>query len=76
MEYYEFIESGFMPLDVLKTVTEGVVKIEAVVLDGETNYEVADEDFDGDTGVLFENEYNELQFISHGEVEGLAHGGF
>ena len=77
MDYYKFIEKDLQVTDIVATCDSGYVKIEAIVIDGETQYEDAsDDDLEDLTGIIFENEYGELEFICHSEILGLDTEGF
>lgn len=75
IEYFAFLEKDINALDILATCEAGYVKVEAVVLDGETEHET-NINFEGDTGILYENEEEELIFISHCEIIGLVSEGY
>jgi hypothetical protein len=74
MEYYEFLEKGFESLDLVVT-DEGIIRVEDIVVDGDTDYDT-DIDFDGNTGLLYEDDDGELQFISYEYVIGSQNEGF
>ena len=77
INYHEFIDNNYEPLDLLDTV-EGYIKVEDIVIEGVTGYqgEYDEDSIDGDTGVLFENEEGEIQFMSHIYILNLESEGF
>lgn len=57
---------------------EGYIRVEGIVIEGVTSYQgYYDEDsLDGDTGILFEDEEGEIQFMSHASITNIESGGF
>lgn len=74
VNYFEFKDKNISTLDIIATCDNGYVRVEAVVVDGETEY--TDEEYDGETGILYVNEDEEVVFLPHYELFGLETEGY